>query len=184
MVYSRKIFDNLAIGLIVALSVVFIISCEKSSVENANSANRAASSEAAAEKNLSKDDVAELLTIVRLPEIPDEVVWREEDVAKKQGESGTPGLTDRKLTAVLRYDSETAVKLVVWIEKNKAPEPAEISPSSWFPEELIAQSQISGNETLKGTVYGANDFTNAPYGNGKITRIENTNYFVLELYTS
>lgn len=160
---------------------LFSISCSNLNSSNSNS-NRASQSNTNSENAPAKDDVSELLTIVRLPELPEEVVWREENAGR--ADNRVPGPTDRKLVAVLKYDAETAAKLVAQIEKNKKPESAEIGVEGWFPEELTAQSQISGNEMLKGTTYGANDFFNMPYGNGKITRIENTNYFVLELFAA
>jgi hypothetical protein len=36
---------------------------------------------------------------------------------------------------------------------------------------------------LKGAAYAANDFLQSPYNNGKLTRINDTNYFVLELFS-
>lgn len=176
----RKIVTKSLIAYILLLTGLFGISCTNSN-SNVNSGNTAQSNTNVA-NSPAKDDVSELLTIVRLPEVPEEVVWREEPLGKTGDR--VPGPNDRKLVAVLQYDAETAAKLVAQIEKNKQPEAAEIGAENWFPEELIAQSQVSGNEMLKGTAYGANDFFNMPYGNGKITRVENTNYFVLELYTS
>jgi hypothetical protein len=128
-----------------------------------------------------KDNLEELLELVQLPEIPEEVVWREEPLGKTNGR--VPGPTDKKLIAVLKYTPENAAKIVAIVEKNKQPEPTEIGAENWFPEELTAQAQMSGNEMLKGTAYGANQFLNTPYSTGRITRIEGTDYFVLELVT-
>lgn len=178
----RKIVTKTLITCILLITGLFGFSCSISTNSgNANAANSAQANTNPA--NLpAKDDVSELLTIVRLPEVPEEVVWREEPLGKVNDR--VPGPDDKKLIAVLKYDQETAAKLIAQIEKNKQPEPAEVGAENWFPEELIAQSQVSGNEMLKGTTYAANDFFNMPYGNGKITRVENTNYFVLELYTT
>lgn len=177
----NRILTKTAITSILLITGLFGFSCRGLNSDNANS-NNSAQTNANSANNPAKDDVAELLTIVRLPEVPEEVVWREETLGKNNDRA--PGPNDRKLVAVLKYDAETAALLVTQIEKSKKPEQSEIGAENWFPEELIAQSQISGNEMLKGTTYGANDFFNMPYGNGKITRVENTNYFVLELYTS
>jgi hypothetical protein len=177
----RKIIIKSVIACILLITGLFGLSCRNADSVNANSNNSVQTNTNSA-NNPAKDDVSELLTIIRLPEVPEEVVWREEPLGKTNDR--VPGPTDRKLVAVLKYDAETAAKLVAQIEKSKQPEQAEIGAENWFPEELIAQSQVSGNEMLKGTTYGANDFFNMPYGNGKITRVENTNYFVLELYTS
>lgn len=177
----RKIITKSIIVYVLLITGLFGLSCRSLTSGNENSSNSVQTNTNSA-NSPAKDDVSELLTIVRLPEVPEEVVWREEPLGKMNDR--VPGPNDRKLVAVLRYDAETAAKLLAQIEKSKQPEPAEIDAESWFPEELIAQSQVSGNEMLKGTTYGASDFFNMPYGNGKITRVENTNYFVLELYTS
>lgn len=118
------------------------------------------------------DDMAELALLIRLQGNPDDVVWKEQ-------ERGDP--KTKHLTAVLSYSSEEAQSIVNLVQKNRAVEKAEVGSQPWFPEELTAQSQLSGNETLKGTAYGANDFFNVPYGSGRIVRIDGTNYFVLEL---
>lgn len=180
MTSLRRFITKAVVVYTLLMTGLFSVSCTNSN-PNANPNNSAQANTNTA--NIpAKDDVSELLTIIRLPEVPEEVVWREEPLGKT--DDRVPGPNDRKLIAVLKYDAETATKLVAQIEKNKNSEPAEIGAESWFPEELIAQTQISGNEMLKGTTYGANDFFNMPYGNGKISRVENTNYFILELYTS
>jgi hypothetical protein len=152
-----------------ATALFLSASCNNSNPNNssaqANNVNAATGN-----SNLPKDDSAELEMIVKLPEQPEDVAWREEETSK-----------GKKLTAVLKYSAENAAKIIASAEKNKPPEQTEIDTETWFPEELTAQSQLSGNETLKGTAYGANDFLNAPYVQGKLIRIQDTNYFVLEL---
>jgi hypothetical protein len=145
---------------------------------NANSANQNANSNVA---SVVKDDIDELEMLVKMPFHPEEAVWRE-DVLGKAGDSRVPGPTDKKLTAVLRFPKEDAGKITAQAEKYKAAAPETINTEKWFPAELIAQSQTSGDETIKGSSYPANDFFNVPYTDGKITRIEGTDYFVLELF--
>lgn len=175
-----KFISRSLITHIIIITGLFIASCADQNPENVNM--NSSPTNANLNTNQVKDDVAELLLVIRLPEVPTEAVWREETLGNASNRA--PGPTDRKLTAVLKYDDATAAKLLSLIEKHKKPESTEIGAENWFPEELVAQSQVSGNEMLKGTTYGANDFLNMPYGNGKITRIENTNYFVLELFTT
>ena len=119
---------------------------------------------------------------IRLPLPPEEAVWRE-DALGKPGNDRVPGPTDKKLVAVLRYSREDAEKLAFMADKHRPVLNETINTESWYPAELIAQSQVSGDETLKGKSYGANDFLNPPYSDGKLTRIDGTDYFVLELYT-
>jgi len=118
---------------------------------------------------------------IKMPFHPEEAVWRE-DVLGKSGDNRVPAPTDKKLTAVLRFLKDDAAKITAQAEKYKPATPATINTEKWFPAELIAQSQTSGDETVKGSSYPANDFLNPPYSDGKITRIEGTDYFVLELF--
>ena len=122
--------------------------------------------------NAAKDDVEELATIINLPDAPEEVVWREEQ---------TSDPNEKKLTAVLKYSSEAAAKIIASAAKNQPPSAAEISSENWFPAEITAQSQLSGNESVKVTAYDARDFYKPPYKNGKLLRVNDTNYLVLEL---
>ena len=163
------------------VSFVFSGSCVNSNVSEVskNSNNNVLSNKTIGNSKEVKGEVDELLEIIRLPELPEEVVWKEESLGKS--DNSTPASTDKKLIAVLRYKPEVAAKVVALVEKNKTPEQVEVSAENWFPEELIAQAQLSGNESLKGKAYGANDFFNIPYGSGRITRIEGTDYFILEL---
>jgi hypothetical protein len=172
-----KLTPNLFLLLSLAFSIGACTSGDPQS-SNANSANQSANTNSA---NLIKDDIDELEMLVKMPFHPEEAVWRE-DVLGKPGDSRVPGPTDKKLTAVLRFLKDDAGKVTAQAEKYKAAAPEAINTEKWFPAELIAQSQTSGDETLKGSSYPANDFYNAPYTDGKITRIEGTDYFVLELF--
>ena len=117
-----------------------------------------------------KDDAEEFSKVVNLAVAPEEVLWRESET--KSG---------KKLVAVLKYSSVDAQTIVANAEKHRAAIAAELDAENWFPPELIAQSQGSGDEILKGKSYAANDFFSESYKNGKITRINDTDYFVLEL---
>ncbi len=135
----------------------------ENSNQNANTAANSANSNVAA----TKDDLEEFGKIVKLPFTPEEVTWRE--------------TKDKKIIAVLRFSAADAQNLIKQIEKQKQSAPVEINAENWFPPELIAKSQQSGDETLKGKEYAADDFFLAPFNKGKITRIDDTNYFILEL---
>lgn len=117
--------------------------------------------------DLTKDDIEELAKIVKLPFQPEEASWRES--------------ADKKIIAVMKFSATAANNLTSQIEKQKPAQNANLNAESWFPPELVAQSQQSGDESLKGKEYSAADFLLAPYTKGKITRIDETNYFVLEL---
>ena len=136
-------------------------------------------------KNIyAKDDTVELGKVVNLPATPEESDWREEPISVQQSGNQSPISNKRKLTAVLKFSAEDAQRIVEQAEKYDAPKSAAINTEDWFPAELIAQSQLSGDETLKGTAYAANDFILQPYTSGRIARIEETDYFVLELFAN
>jgi hypothetical protein len=168
--------------IIIALFIAaFFTACTSNHPQNSNSnqaANTAANSNSS---NSVKDDVDELELTIKLPFHPEDAVWREEPLGKA-GSDRVPGPTDKKLVAILRFLKDDADKIAAQAEKYKTATPEIITTESWFPAELIAQSQTSGDETLKGSSYPATDFYNAPYTDGKITRIEGTDYFILELF--
>ncbi len=84
----------------------------------------------------------------------------------------------------MKFTTEQADEIVKRAETYKAPVAVQMEAEEWFPPELIAQSGASGDDTIKGNSYAANDFVKTPYTGGKLTRIVNTDYFVLELITN
>ena len=167
--------------IIALLFAAVFAACGSSQNSNANQANQTGSANSNKTSQV-KNDVDELEMLIKIPYHPQDADWFEEPLGK--GETGrVPGPTDRKLTAVLHFSREDADKIAAQAEKYKPPTPENINTEPWFPAELIAQSQTSGDETLKGTAYAADDFYNPPYAAGKITRIEGTDYFMLELFT-
>lgn len=176
---TPKIF----IVLLLLLLAAIFTACGSNNTANSNSENQTANSNSANSNSAAsiKDDIEELELTIKLPFHPEEAVWRE-DVLGKPGDNRVPAPTDKKLIAVLRFLKEDADKITTQAEKYKPAAPETINSENWFPAELVAQSQTSGDETLKGKSYAANDFYNVPYADGKLTRIEGTDYFVLELF--
>ena len=178
---------RIALKIFIPLTIAFLFpACPANQSPNVNSgaSNQAVNSaaNANADSNI-KDDVDELGMIIKLPFQPEEAVWREENPTKAANDNSVPPAPDdKKLLVVLRFSKEDAAKIAAQAEKYKSPVREVINNESWFPSELTAQSQISGDETLKGTTYAANDFLQMPYSDGKLTRIDETNYFVLELF--
>ena len=118
--------------------------------------------------NKANTNVEELGVLINVPYESEEASWKEEKGHKK-------------VIAVLRFPEPEANRLVEDASKIAPAHDADISAETWFPPELIAQSGISGEDTLTGKAYPADPFFQAPYTHGSITRIENTDYFVLEL---
>lgn len=108
------------------------------------------------------------MLIVRLPFQPEEVAWREYTEKKK-------------LVAVVRFAPENASKMAAEIAKNGQPASETLSVESWYPAELIAQSDVTGESILKAQSFPAEQFLNPPYTKGKISRVENTDYFILQI---
>ncbi len=169
------------------LSFFFLCSCAK--IENGDKsknspANQTASG--AAEINdaqATKDDLEELEKIIKLPAAPEEATYREDDLNAQNKEQNANAPAEKRLTAVLKFSAQDASRIVEQAAKYKPAQASEIEAEDWFPAELVAQSQLSGDETLKGEMFAADDFFQPPYAHGNLTRIRNTNYFVLELST-
>ncbi|MGI9056277.1 MAG: hypothetical protein ACR2F2_10810 [Pyrinomonadaceae bacterium] len=128
-----------------------------------------------------KDDAEELGKLIKIPYETEEALWKIENAAKIP--NANHGETAPKLIAVLKFKSADAQKIVEQAANYKPATETSISVENWFPPELVAKSQESGDETIKGTVYAPNDFAQSPYSNGTLTRIAETDYFVLELFS-
>ena len=118
--------------------------------------------------NTARSNIEELRLVATIPYEAEDVEWKEDKANKK-------------LVAVLRFSPEDSAKLVAEAVRVKPSEPVSISSTTWFPPELIAQSEMSGDDTLNGKAYAADQFFLDQYSAGRIIRIENTDYFVLEL---
>ena len=132
-----------------------------------------------AKQNPAKDDAEELAKIIKIPYETEEALWKIEPGATIP--NSNHGETAPKLIAVLKFKSEDAQKIVEQAEKSKPATDRALNVENWFPPELIAKSQESGDETVNGNVYSAAEFAQTPYQNGSLTRITGTDYFVLEL---
>lgn len=191
MIINPKNYLKLILVIILGNLLLFS-ACETSDNAQNNANANIINPTISTQEKKANDNLEELMNVIRLPELPKEVVWKEETLGKSDS-NRVPGPTDRKLIAVLRYedsddeDKEKAkvkTKLLALLEKGKKNGEVEIPTEDWFPEELVAQAQLSGNESIKGISYSASDFLNIPYGTGRITHIENTDYFILELFTT
>ena len=148
--------------------MIFLLACGGGN-KNANSVPpQTASNGLVDNANSAKTNVEELGLLVNVPYEAQDIVWKE-DAAHK------------KVIAVLRFSPTDANKIVAEAEKMGAAENVSVAVEIWFPDELTAQSDMSGDSALKGVVYPANEFFQEPFTTGKITRIDGGDYFVLEL---
>lgn len=166
------------------LASIFIaqafISCSSSPAGNSNSTQ--GNSNQSQRPSAASDKAEELALLINLPIEPEETVWREDPFSGLGTGGDGPPQSSKKLTAVMKFSAADAAALLSLIEKGSPPLMATIGTETWFPAELIAQSDLSGDDTLKGDSFTATDFFHPPYTDGKITRVEGTNYFILELF--
>jgi len=140
--------------------------CSRSE-DTANNRNASVGNSSSVSAVVPKDNIDELLLLVNLPFAPEEVSWEE-----KPGEN---------IIAVVRFSPENAMKMSAEIAKQGEPAPETIAVETWYPAELIAQGELSGESTIQGKTYPAAAFLTPPYTKGKITRIDNTDYFILQI---
>lgn len=124
------------------------------------------------------DSAEELAEFIELPFEPVEVEWREQPAAS----SGQSAYTGRKLVAVMRFSREHADRIAAEAGKLGPASPATIETEEWYPAELIAHSEMNGDAGLAATAYRADIFYRAPFSEGRVLRIDGTDYFVLELF--
>lgn len=101
--------------------------------------------------------------------------WETEDLAWRSDDSA------QTLTAAFRLDPENAKKLSDQLQARSPGAPKNVSVEDWFPAELVAQGETSGGSSVEGTAFPADDFYQPPFTQGTITRIKDTDYFVIEV---
>ncbi len=106
--------------------------------------------------------------LIQVPYEADDIVWKQD-------------ASTQNIVAVFRFAPEDADKLAADAEIFGPGLPVSLPVEHWFPDELIAQAETSGDGTVKGISYAANAFFQAPYSSGKVTRIEGVDYFIVEI---
>jgi len=129
-------FSTLAVLIILLLALEILPSCSSRN-GNSNVANATAANAANTAQTGPKDNIEELGMLVRLPFVPEEVAWEEKPEQKK-------------LTAVVRFSPENAAKMAAELAKNGQASNDTLTVESWYPNELIAQGELTGESTVKG----------------------------------
>jgi hypothetical protein len=157
-------------GAVTLLIVTMCVWGCGSSNRNANNVSATNTSAVPGENaNTAKTNIEELSLLVNIPyQVDDDVVWKE-DAAHK------------KVIAVLHFSRADSDKIVSGAVARQAPQEVTIPSESWYPAELVAQSEMSGGDGLKGIAYAADEFFMEPYTSGRIVRVRETDYFVLQL---
>jgi hypothetical protein len=118
--------------------------------------------------NAAKSNIEELGMLVNIPYEAEDIVWKE-------------NAGHDRLVAVLRFSSDDAAKIISEAATYGTAQHVTVSSETWVPAELIAQGDMTGDDSLHGMAYPANAFYQEPYTVGRIVRIDGTDYFVLEL---
>lgn len=153
--------------IVLLSAAVFSVGCVQPPNANSNAAN-ASSNQIAAVPKKANDTAEELGLFVNF-------TWEPEDLLWKQDES------KKTIVAVFRLDAEDVKKLSDQIASKSAGASKEVQVEDWFPAELIAQSESTGATSVDGTAFPADDFYQPPYSLGTITRVNGTDFFVIEL---
>lgn len=123
-----------------------------------------------------RDNADELRTLIRLPYDPEDLVWKEYPANASNGGSR------RRLLAVLQFSPADSRKIVESAAKIRPGNPISLSSEDWFPKELVTQSEMSSGDGIQATAYSANDFLLPPFDQGSISHVNDTDFFVLELF--
>ena len=159
---------NPAPKILILLSIVISISTACGGLDansNSTNANAANSSQA---NNAAKTNVEELALLINVPYESEEVFWKDDPQHKR-------------IVAVLRFPANEAERLIADAQKIRPPQKVTINTESWFPPELVAQSDVSGDDTLSGQAYAANAFFQDAYNDGRVIKVDDSDYFVLEM---
>ncbi|MDQ3634521.1 MAG: hypothetical protein M3405_08435 [Acidobacteriota bacterium] len=123
--------------------------------------------------NIVEDNEVELREKINLPYEPiGDSPWQEDTKS-----------VPNKLKAVLKFSEEDTQKLLEKVRGANKSLAVSIDAESWFPAELIAKSDSTGDTTLKGIEYSATDFVKSPYSEGNLIFIDGADFFVLNLQT-
>jgi hypothetical protein len=152
----------------ITLFSILLTGCGGNAGDGANNANTAVNS-VASNSNKANTNGEELGMLINF-------AWETEDLAWKKDEARNT------LTAAFRLSPEDAKKLSEQLATKGQGTPKEVSVEDWFPAELIAQGESQGSSSVPATAFPADDLYQPPYNQGTISRIEGTDYFVVEVH--
>jgi hypothetical protein len=114
--------------------------------------------------------VEELDLLIAFPYEAEDCVWKI-DPDKKQ------------IVAVLRFDTVDTGKLAADVERIRPGDEVMVPAQTWYPSDLVVESDIHGGDQLRGRAFAAAPFFKEPFNNGRLIRVEGTDYWVLELHS-
>ena len=156
-------------GLIpIILTSILITGCGENAGDGANNQNAAVSS-VVNNTSKAKTNAEELGLLINF-------AWETEDLAWKKDDA------KNTLTAAFRLSPEDAKKLSEQLSAKGQNAPKEVTVEDWFPAELIAMGESTGGSSVPATAYPATDLYQPPYTQGTISRVQGTDYFVIEVH--
>ena len=167
---------------------VLMTACGSSNIQavNANDQSKTARNmnESTVKNVEAETSIEELKKLINLPVEPSAAKWTAETFDNSQG--AIPGPSDYRLTALLRYDDKSAARLSEKLLDGGVIEQSigNADVKSWFPDEVKKEAKSSDGKTyLEGAKLPPDKFFRAPYRNGKLIRVGQTDYFVLNLFS-
>lgn len=148
--------------------VLCLITASCTSPAETNSANNSNTNQAATISNKANPKPEELGMLINFTLEPEDIVWQQTESPKR-------------VVAVFRLDVEDTKKFADQLSSKSQGAARAVPVEDWFPPELRAGAETTGSSTVDGTAFPADEFYQAPYTQGTITRIDNTDFFVLEL---
>jgi hypothetical protein len=154
--------------ILILFAVLGFTACNEE-IENNGTNKRASNVQSQKQIGETNDDVDDLAEVIKLPLLPEDVTWQQFEV---QG--------GKKVIAVIRFTPEDTAAVLA---QSQTGEKAELAAERWFPQELTAQSDISGDQVLHGTIYATNAFYKDSFNKGRIIKLDGSDYFIVELTT-
>ena len=154
----------LRLAILTLFGALLMAGCGNGDGVNANSRSAVPTPEA----NGPRTGVEELGLLITVPYEAEDCIWKQDP-------------TTKGITAVLRFDAEDTGKLLADVQKIHPPVDASIPMQTWFPGDMVVDSDLRGDDQLRGKAYAADPFFQDPYVSGRLVRIVGTEYWVLEI---
>ncbi|MFL6467609.1 MAG: hypothetical protein ACJ72Z_06600 [Pyrinomonadaceae bacterium] len=159
------------IAILFCTASIGLLGCSQQTADNGAAANSNSNASKASNANTADDNVEELRSLIQIPFEPDEVVYRVTNEADKK----------QRLVAVFVLTPANHRELEGRLSSGSAGKQQLVTVEQWFPPELKAMAEMTGETAISGTAFPATDFFQEPFTEGSIVFIPQTDYAVLEL---
>ena len=162
--YNYLMTLALRLLILTLFGALIIAGCSRGGEAN----NNFAASGPTPDPNAPRTGGEELGLLITVPFEAEDCIWKQDASTKR-------------ITAVLRFDAEDTGKLAAQVEKIRPPQDASIPMQTWFPGDMIVDSDLRGDDQLRGKAYAADPFFQDPYVSGRLLRVGGTDYWILEI---